>query len=87
MTVVHVRTVTLMLAIDVRDQMEFVGVRKQLGLTCQSFVSKLVLSFNVTKMHFLPSTLQIGHQHHSLAYNNVGDRLACHQHLLLTKCH
>ena len=25
-------------------------------------------------------TLQIGHQHHILAYSYVGDRLACHQH-------
>ena len=25
-------------------------------------------------------TLQIGHQHHILAYSYVGDRLECHQH-------
>ena len=30
-------------------------------------------------------TLQIGHQHHILAYSYVGDRLECHQHA--EKCH
>ena len=38
-----------------------------------------------TNMHFMSPTLQIGHQHHILKYDYVGDRLACHQDA--EKCH
>ena len=42
-------------------------------------------ALNFTKMHFMSPTLQIGHQHHILKYNYVGDRLTCYQHA--EKCH